>query len=669
MRGLRWIASGVMLAILCGPATAAVAAPASSPRGAEGKKSHKKGHKPAVVHCKPGQARLTVGKRTICVKSSLPVTHLTPQAAMVSTALTLDLGHARDRRGRHAPQLAKLLRRRGPNTQKNLEQTIAAGLAKGQALVLAGALGRHAHAASVPNATAAASCGAASKLEQARKEYEELPPAEKEQAGKEIAEVERSTSFKNGEIEAEVDLGSGAIKLGIDTKAKGVRIDVSLRTCGGEGLEIDSCPTVQGKVEGKDHSEMEATFKVSEGAKLVFSQGLKFKGETTVKAQTGDDGKLDYYDIKHIYSLAGSFGGSKTAFGPMTVETTYIGEAHIDMRSGSQQAPPAVVDVMTTMAGVDPAERIKAEIELAHKSQDQGDKEFSAEVDKVTAKLRSREAGWLKANTCASMHFEPASETLKLKKGQTGTFKSLIEASKGGAPPAATWTLGAQQNATFTPGAAQANPLSTSYNVTNAGKGLLVSATVKATSKAGVAEGTWKQKTESLIQTITGTFSGTDEREGELLKWTGSATFVRIPESPDGASILETTTSEVTVTVAGVAPDGCKVAGEEQVPIFEKSVFSVLGEATPGVGYDIDAPFGFPGRLDVVFSGCPPKGEGDGPGTVSLPGEALLTGDAIHGGPGALVKTSSDGVTFDGSGTASEPEEGLSWSWSFTGTT
>ena len=54
---------------------------------------------------------------------------------------------------------------------------------------------------------------------------------------------------------------------------------------------------------------------------------------------------------------------------------------------------------------------------------------------------------------------------------------------------------------------------------------------------------------------------------------------------------------------------------------------------------------------------------------MSLPGEALLTGDAIHGGPSALVKASSDGVTFDGSATASEPEEELSWSWSFKGTT
>src|SRR5262249_18792493 len=232
----------------------------------------------------------------------------------------------------------------------------------------------------------------------------------------------------------------------------------------GDGIHIDDCPTADGKVEGHDKTELEVSFKVTEGAKLVLSQSFKSGVETTIKAQTGDDGKLDYYDIKHVYELSGTFGGGKARFGPVTVDTTYIGEAHIDMRSGSQQAPPAVVDVMTSMAGVDPAERIAVEIELAHKAQAEADKEFSAEVDKATSNLRSKEAGWLTPKHCAKIVFEPASESLRLKKGQTGTFKSRTEASAGGAPPVTKWTLGAQQNATFTPGGGEANPLSTSYN-------------------------------------------------------------------------------------------------------------------------------------------------------------------------------------------------------------
>ncbi len=73
------------------------------------------------------------------------------------------------------------------------------------------------------------------------------------------------------------------------------------------------------------------------------------------------------------------------------------------------------------------------------------------------------------------------------------------------------------------------------------------------------------------------------------------------------------------------------------------------------------------GQINVMFSNCPPKGEGF-PGTTSLPGEAILTGD-IHFGPGALVKTSPDGTTFNGSAVAEEPEDDLSWQWSFKGST
>ena len=100
-------------------------------------------------------------------------------------------------------------------------------------------------------------------------------------------------------------------------------------------------------------------------------------------------------------------------------------------------------------AGVDPAEAIAVEIKLAHDAQAAADKEFSAEVDKATDRMRKAETNWLGPNSCATIKSEPDSKTLKLKKGQTGTFKARAEANKGGAPGTASWTLGAQQNATF----------------------------------------------------------------------------------------------------------------------------------------------------------------------------------------------------------------------------
>lgn len=667
MERLRWVAVAATIAVACGlgAATASASPNGAAHSSAAATKKTRKPPKRKPVHCKRGQARLRIGKRTICVTHSLPTTSLTPQAVAVNTALSLGVGRTRDRRGRRSQSLAKLLQR-VPSARPSLEKAIAIGLARGEKLALG-----QAHAAGATTASRAfassAECSPAA-IEQARKELEEAPPSVKEQGAREIREAESGKSAKVGDAELSLGIESGAVKLGIDIKAKGVSVQVSIRSCGEGGLQVDPCPTAEGKVEGHGHAELEAAFKVSEGAKVLMAQRLEFSGETTVKAQTGDDGKLDYYDIKHLYSLVGSFGGSKAAFGPITVDTTYIGEAHIDMRAGNQQAPPAQVDVMMSMAGVDPAERIAAEIKVAREAQADADKEFSAEVGKATKRLRDQEGHWLKPNECASMHFEPASETLKLHKGQSGTVKSRTEAKGGGAPATSTWTSSAEQNASFTPGGSEGNALSTSYDVTNAGKGLVVSATLEATSKAGVAEGTWKQKTENVIQTMTGTFTGRDEREGELLEWSGTATFSRIPASPEGTSILEPVASEVTVTASGVAPTGCSQSGTEQVPVFAQSPFTVLGEGAPGVMYDIDVPFAYPGLMNVTFSGCPPHGEGDGPGTTSLPGEALLTGDFLTGGPSALLQTSTDGVSFAGSasGVGNEPGEMLHWTWSMT---
>jgi hypothetical protein len=622
---------------------------------ATAKKKHhtaKKRHKPAKpTHCTLGHARLRVGKRTLCVHNSLPATSLTPQSATALTALNLGIGKTRDRRGRRSKSLAQLLSRIGPHAHADLEKAISTGLSEGESLELGGA-----HSARAATAGRAAESGSG--------------------CGSGVQDLPGSKSAKVGEGTLSLDIEGGAVKLGIDLKGKGIDVSVQLRSCGDGSLNLDSCPTAEGKVEGHGQAELEASFKVSEGATVVMAQAFKFGGETSIKAQTGDDGKLDYYDIKHLYTLVGSFGGSKAKFGPITVDTTYIGEAHIDMRSTGGAPPPAQVDVMLSMAGADPAERIAAEIKVARESQAQADKEFAAEVEKVTKQLQAQQGSWLTPNKCASIQFEPASETLELHKGATGTVKSRTEAKGGGAPAVASWTLAGQQNADFTPSGGQGNPLSTAYNVTNAGKGLLVSATFTATSKAGVAEGTWKQKTENVIQSMKGSFSGRDEREGELLEWSGTATWTRLPESPDGTSILGLVSAEVTVTASGFAPTGCTQTGQEKVPVFIGSPLSVLGEGAP-VAYDIDVPFGYPGQMNVTFTKCPtPHGEGEGPGTTSLPGEALLTGDPIAGDPSkihpsALVQTSTDGVTFAGSATGSgtEPGERLSWSWSLEGST
>jgi hypothetical protein len=657
-----WGIAAVMalaLACACQQAIARTQAPSAS---AAAKKPGKK--KPKTVTCKPGQARIRVGKRQFCVSNQLPSAHTTPQAAAVRMALGLSLSRARDRRGRRPPALPKLLGRFGAGTLQKVEQAAAKGLATGEALQRLDAITGHASAAS-RIAFAAANCSTPEFEQKAREELEKATPQQKQAAQEELDKIHQDQSFKNGDVEANVNLETGAIKLGVDIKGKGVKVELTMRSCGEGKLQVDSCPTVAGVVEGHDTTEIEFAMKVREGAKLLMSQGLKMKGETTIKAQTGDDGKLDSYDIKHVYNFSGTLGGGKQNFGPVTVDYTYIGEAHIDMRSGNQKPPPAVVDVHVSMAGVEPAEAIAAEIELAHKAQAEADKEFSAEVEKTTARLRKAEEHWLKPNECASMHFEPESEKIKLKKGQTGTVNSRIEAKSGGAPAAASWTLSGQQNATFTPGGSEGNPLSTSYTVTKA-FGAVVSATFKATSKAGVAEAPWKQQTEALTE-VDGTFTGRFDDHAEVIEWTGSAIFVAIETLPSGV-ILKLSASSVTATASGETPFECEQKGEQQVPLFVGSTFNVesLGEA---IVYQTDTGWGFPGRMKATLMNCAEPSLDGTPYEPDLGNWAMLSGDAIHGGPSALIKTSPDGVTFDGSATAtgSEASEKYSWSWSFKG--
>jgi hypothetical protein len=644
------------------------------------KPKHGKPKPKPAAHCKLGQARVKAGKRTFCVHNALPVAHSTPQAAAAGMALRLELGGVRDRRGRRSPSVASLLKRFGPNTSKKLEQTIATELARGNSLIRAGALTGHtaqsqAGFAATPIAHAAVKCGASAELERLRKQVEEAPPAEREKAQKELADFEKGQSFKSGDLDANLDLASGAIKLGIDLKAKGIRLDMSMRTCGEGAFQIDSCPTAEGKVKGSEKSEMELSLKVSEGAKALTHRSFKITGETTLEAQTGDDGKLDYYDIKHIYDFVGTIGGSAEKFGPVTTDFTYIGEARIDMRSASQKPPPAIVDVHMAMAGVDPRELIAAEIDLAKKAQSEADKEFSAVVEKATAALHRAEEHWRKANECVSIHFEPASETLTLTKGQTGTVKSRAEAKGGGAPQKASWTLSAQQNATFTPGAGESNPLSTSYTVTKAGGGAIVSATFKATSKAGVAEATWKQKTAQLLKLISGTFTGRIENQGSLIEWTGSATFERteIGGDPEVASTFRLTSGRAEVTASGPYIGAeCMQSGKTEVALQPLAIWTVerRGESFE---YQIVAPFDPAGEVPVTLSSCNPTSGLEGTKTeLALHPSALQSGGVTLSGGSVVVsitQTSPDGLSFDGSASEESAGESYSWSWSFKGST
>src|SRR6478735_3484955 len=96
MRRLSWGAAVLAIAMTFGSAVVL-----DSPAGARPAEAAKKKHKrKKPVRCKRGQARVTAGRRTVCVKNSLPVVHARPQAVALSTALGFEVSRIRDRRGR-----------------------------------------------------------------------------------------------------------------------------------------------------------------------------------------------------------------------------------------------------------------------------------------------------------------------------------------------------------------------------------------------------------------------------------------------------------------------------------------------------------------------------------------------------------------------------------------
>jgi hypothetical protein len=80
----------------------------------------------------------------------------------------------------------------------------------------------------------------------------------------------------------------------------------------------------------------------------------------------------------------------------------------------------------------------------------------------------------------------------------------------------AKWTVATQANATFTPATAEAPASSFNYTVTRAGPDVRVTASFRATSTAGVAEGTWSQPTETNVLYVVDAVTYTASHSGSV---------------------------------------------------------------------------------------------------------------------------------------------------------
>ena len=271
-------------------------------------------------------------------------------------------------------------------------------------------------------------------------------------------------------------------------------------------LHVPACPTADGVLEGSDSKRFIASVTVLHGSDVVSSTSVEMANRMKLTGQVADDAKLDTLDItdRAEYSVRTQAVTIKA-----TIKRTAL---QIDMRTDSGKYVPsrASVDVqLFTHGGVDQSP--SAKYEEANSLADQYDKSFSKIVSQEIANYHSLENAWQAPGACAKLAFEPASGDLKppLTKGQTGQVTGHVVAnSDGGTASSGKWTVVGADNGAITPAdAAGAAPMFT-WIVTKAGNDIKLKGAFKATSTAGVADGTWEQEIEDAPLyrgTITGT--------------------------------------------------------------------------------------------------------------------------------------------------------------------
>ena len=468
-----------------------------------------------------------------------------------------------------------------------------------------------------------------------------------------------------------VDLTFSAASLGLalqsDNGQRRVRMELELPACGdANAARVDQCPSADGIVRGSDNRHMTVRVIVTEGGTVVWSQGVALQGETTLKGFVNDDAKLRRIDVHNQEDNTLTLGGSSRGFAPFSVRTILQRIAQVEMPAGTFNPAPSILAVEVSSSGLSGSERRDVEQQIGGRARKEADRQFRDIVNDAIAKFRERERGWNQPNTCARMTFSPASNTRPLRLVDSGTVTPSVQAQAGGSPSTATWTRSSVVNATVTPATASGARPSFRYSgIQHVGLGILVRATFKAVSKAGVARQTWTQPTRTdSINRITGSFSGSQHFGQSVLSWSGGATWGRAAPGAGANGQFFLQTGSYTVTASGKDSTGstdCTQTGTKTVALTNNGHVSSQGQLpnlTPPYTYDATAAGIGPNdaQMQVTLSGCSDSNWNGQVITIGLPFTALDTGS----------QTSADGVTFSGHRT--DVSGTTSWTWSLHGT-
>lgn len=311
------------------------------------------------------------------------------------------------------------------------------------------------------------------------------------------------------------------------------------------GYSRIKCPTVDGVVDVMFDLELSATTEEFDAdGDLVSYNEDTLSEHAVLRGQTADDGKLDFVDLTDEIRIQEKDGGS--ILGTVALDVRSQHRTRINMRTGQYVPSLSSANVAGRLTGVLRIFQSRYTSKATARAQARVNDSFAKTVRDTIDHFRFVEDWWNTPGKCVDTRLDPRSGDLILSAGDTGRLNAQAQATDGGkAIPTASWTVIGQQNATFTPTNASANPIDFSYATTSAGPGISVTATFRSVSKRGVGEATWTQPTKepadppTLSGTIGGHVSLDDGGSPISITWAGSVDLVRRPTQAGTATVYD----------------------------------------------------------------------------------------------------------------------------------
>ena len=625
------------------------------------KKKKKKRAKKKRKRCKKTQVRVRSGKRRTCVaaRKVLPKPRAGDPRLLVAKSAYRDWSKLRNRRGKRAKSLPKLVRKLGPRAKRLLTSATAQGVARLDQMIAGASASRRAP----PARATAGGCT-------------EIPRGARDQS---------SFTSSDGGTQATVTstLGADGAAIGLELSGNGftVKADMDFGACEPNEVEAPQCPTAVGRLQGELRYKLRVSVSVSKGGEDVWSQAHTVTRKTKLDGFTDVDAKLDDLDISDEEVSNVNLGGSVRGFPPIGIRTRLIRNTRVNMRTGNYEPGLSDITVTVSMDGLYGADRSEIQDDLERRGRADADQQFRTIVDKAISAYRNRETAWQEPDKCAKLEFNPAKNSLTLRRRDTGQLTVIARAIQDGGASELDARLTSPVNATFAPTRAGGQQARFGYTVLDSATSGKVSVAVHATSKAGVAgkgrpADTWEQPLAPPfeINEIEGDFGGDQALEqpsGGIsnISWTGGGTFERSPEGDPGASGYFTLTAgSVSYTFSGAAITGepCDMAGSAFVDIpthggGDLSVSAVGDPAVQGPHHYMGGVFLGPSALvTLTLSNCDDE---------EMNGDTRVV-PVSQGGQAPFdtqFQQSPDGVDYSGSRTLNSSGNNVTWTWDLTG--